>query len=281
MANVASVFKSNLFNKKVAIVTGGATGIGRVISRELLSLGCKVVVASRKEERLSLMVEETRRWMDASPPPITGIKCDVRNETEVKKLIETTLKKYGKLDYLVNNGGGQFLSQASEISKNGWDAVVNTNLTGTFLMCREAYNQWMKENKGVIVNIVMNNYRGSPMMAHSAAARAGVQNLTKSLSIEWAEHGVRVNAVAPGTIYSETAAKNYPVNVFDVAKDNLPAKRCGTPEEISAVVCFLLSPAASYITGETIYVDGGERLYSPLFWKISEHHNLPPFPSNL
>lgn len=228
------------------------------------------------------MVKETTKQIEIqSPPQIMSIKCDIRNENEVKNLIKTTLQIYGKVDYLVNNGGGQFLSQTSELSKNGWDAVVNTNLTGIFLMCREGYNQWMKENGGAIVNIVMNNWRGSPMMAHSGAARAGVKNLTKTLSIEWAQDGVRVNAVAPGTIYSETAAKNYPIDVFEIVKEHLPAKRLGTPQEVSAVVCFLLSPAASYITGETIFVDGGERLYSPLFWKIPEHNNLPPFSSNL
>ncbi|KFM60567.1 Peroxisomal trans-2-enoyl-CoA reductase, partial [Stegodyphus mimosarum] len=136
----------------------------------------------------------------------------------------------------------------------------------------------MKNNGGVVVNILMDFERGVPMMAHSGAARSGLDNLTKSLAIEWASNGVRVNAVAPGSsIYSETAAKNYPVDVFSIVKENVPPRRLGTPEEISAAVCFLLSPGASFISGETLHVDGGGRLYSPLMWKIPEHSNLPSF----
>ncbi|GFY43437.1 peroxisomal trans-2-enoyl-CoA reductase [Trichonephila inaurata madagascariensis] len=196
----------------------------------------------------------------------------------VQNLVSETLKKYGRIDFLVNNGGGQFLSSASDISSKGWDAVVETNLKGPFLLSKEVYNQWMKDHGGSIVNILMDFERGVPMMAHSGAARSGLDNLTKSLAIEWASDGIRVNAVAPGhSIYSETAAKNYPIDVFNIVKDNIPAKRLGLPEEVSSAVCFLLSPGSSFISGETLHVDAGGRLYTPLMVQIPDHEKLPPF----
>ncbi|XP_035212135.1 peroxisomal trans-2-enoyl-CoA reductase-like [Stegodyphus dumicola] len=264
-----SIFKPDLFKGKVAIVTGGGTGIGKAISFELLHLGCKVVIASRKQDRLQQAVEEIKNVLRQKEPDISSIVCNIRKEEEVQNLVQETLKKHGQIDFLVNNGGGQFLSAACDISTKGWDAVIETNLKGPFLMSKEVYNKWMKNNGGVVVNILMDFKRGVPMMAHSGAARSGLDNLTKSLAIEWASNGVRVNAVAPGSsIYSETAAKNYPVDVFSIVKENVPPRRLGTPEEISAAVCFLLSPGASFISGETLHVDGGGRLYSPLMWKI-------------
>lgn len=196
----------------------------------------------------------------------------------MKNLISTTLSRFGKLDFLVNNGGGQFPSPASDIRLKGWNAVIETNLTGTFLCCREAYNQWMGDHGGVIINIIADMWKGFPSMSHTGAARAAVDNLTKSLSIEWADKGVRINAVAPGSsIYSETAAANYgSPDVFNRYIPKIPAKRLGTVEEVSAAVCFLLSPAASFITGETMKVDAGASLYST-YWEIPDHKKMPAY----
>lgn len=145
--------------------------------------------------------------------------------------------------------------------------------TFIFFLFHPAYTQWMRDNGGAIVNIIADMYKGFPSMSHTGAARAGVDNLTKSLAIEWADSGVRVNAVAPGSaIYSDTAAANYgEIDVFARAKETNPAKRLGRVEEISAAVCFLLSPPASFISGETVYVDGGGRLYQRM-WEIPEHN---------
>ena len=153
---------------------------------------------------------------------------------------------------MVRVGGGQFPSPAASIRTKGWNAVIETNLTGTFLCCREAYAAWMGSHGGAIVNIIAIVHDGFPGMAHTGAARAGVDNITKSLAVEWAPSGIRINAVAPGIIYSDTAAANYADPSYMTGTAPLiPAKRLGTVEEVSGCVAFLLSPAASYITGNS------------------------------
>ncbi|XP_047445124.1 peroxisomal trans-2-enoyl-CoA reductase isoform X1 [Mugil cephalus] len=277
----ASVFRPGLFNNKVAIVTGGGTGIGKAISAELLELGCNVVISSRKAEKLQAAAEEMKQKIPpASPASVTPLPCNIRNEAEVKALVSSVLKQYGRIDYLVNNGGGQFTSPVENMSSNGWKAVVDTNLNGTFHCCKEVYSAWMKQHGGVIINIIADMWKGFPGMAHTGAARAAVDNLTKSLAIEWAASGVRVNAVAPGTIFSKTAMANYKElgpQLFARSVPLIPAKRLGLPEEISSAVCFLLSPAASYISGATLRVDAGQSLYHSM-WEIPDHSAWPEAP---
>jgi len=269
-----SIFRPGLFAEKIAIVTGGGTGIGKAISEELLTLGCKVVIASRNMERIEKAAEEMSKL-----GVVTAAKCNIRKEEDVERLVKETMKKHGKIDFLVNNGGGQFPCPAADMTLKGWNAVIETNLTGTYLMSREVYQQSFKENGGAVVNIIADMFRGFPMMSHTGAARAGVENLTKSMSVEWAGSGTRVNAVAPGsTIYSPTAEANYAAeNPFEFARPGVPAKRLGTTYEVSAAVCFLLSPAASFISGATLRVDAGGSLYSPQMWNIEEHENIAAY----
>lgn len=276
--NGQSCLAAGLLQNQVAVVTGGGTGIGKAISRELLQLGCNVVIASRNLDRLTTAADELR----ASLPPssqaqVTAIQCNIRKEEEVNNLVKATLAKYGKINFLVNNGGGQFVAPIEDITAKGWHAVLETNLTGTFYMCKAVYNSWMKKHGGAIVNIIILINSGFPNAAHSGAARAGVYNLTKSMALAWASSGVRINCVAPGIIYSQTAVDNYGElgqSIFEMAFKNIPAKRLGVPEEISPLVCFLLSPAASFITGQLINVDGGQALYCHDY-RIPDHDNWP------
>jgi len=269
-----SVFRPGLFRDKVAVITGGGTGIGKAISEELLTLGAKVVIASRNEEKVAGAAKEMSKL-----GTIVSRRCNIRSEDDVRNLMSSTLEKFGKIDLLVNNGGGQFPCGAADMTLKGWNAVVETNLTGTYLMCREAHQQHMAENGGVIVNIICDMFRGFPMMAHTGAARAGVENLTKSLAVEWASDGIRVNSVAPGVIYSPTATANYAndSHPFELAKPGIPAKRLGSTMEVSSAVCYLLSPGASFISGATLRVDAGSSLHSPQLWEVPEHQTIPEY----
>ncbi|XP_075876768.1 peroxisomal trans-2-enoyl-CoA reductase [Nelusetta ayraudi] len=277
----SSVFKPGLFKHKVAVVTGGGTGIGKAIAAELLELGCNVVISSRNTGRLEAAALEMRqKILVSSPASVTPLQCNIRNENEVKDLVSSVLKQYGRIDFLVNNGGGQFSSPAENMSSKGWKAVIDTNLTGTFHCCQAVYTGWMKEHGGVIVNIIADMWKGFPGMSHTGAARAAVDNLTKSLAIEWAASGVRINSVAPGTIFSKTAMENYKElgpSLFKSSVSYSPAKRLGVPEEISSAVCFLLSPGASFISGATLKVDAGQSLYHSM-WDIPDHDAWPKAP---
>lgn len=274
ITNVKTIFAKNLFKSKVAIVTGGATGIGAAIAHELCYLGCNVMIASRNQERLQSAVEKMRNNKNLNGE-VSFVKCNIRYESDVKLLVQTTLEKFGRIDFLVNNGGGQFISSAENISAKGWRAVVETNLTGPFYCSKQVYLEWMSQHGGAIVNIIADMWRGIPGMAHTSVARAGIDNLTKTLSLEWAEDGVRVNSIAPGAIISPTARANYAgsyeMNDFS---NQIPAWRLGRPEEISSAVCFLLSPAAGFVTGETLKVDGGGSLYGCMSESILKYAKL-------
>ncbi|MFT4681826.1 MAG: citronellol/citronellal dehydrogenase [Flavobacteriales bacterium] len=269
-----SIFKTDLFENKVALITGGGTGIGLRIARELGQLGAKVIIASRKMEKLEAGLD----ILKSEGADAIAVQCNIREEESIKACVAECVEKFGRIDLLINNGGGQFPSPAEMINRKGWHAVLETNLTGTFFLTQEVYNSSMSKNGGSVVNVLMDNRNGFPMMAHSAAARAGVENLTKTLANEWGRSGVRINSVLPGTIDS-SGLKSYAPEFQEMVRGygkNNQAYRLGTEAEVAAAVVFLCSPGASFITGVSLPVDGGQSLYNPLFPPVDNENN-PPF----
>ncbi len=270
-----SIFRENLFEDQVMVVSGGGTGIGRAIARELAGLGAMVVIASRAAEHL----EPTRAEIAAAGGKVAAFPLNIRDEENVKATLKRVVSEFGRIDGLVNNAGGQFNAPASAISAKGWHAVVETNLTGTFYMARAAYECWMREHGGAIVNIVAEMWRGFPNMSHTGAARAGVVNLTQTLALEWAEHGIRINSIAPGLIDS-SGLKTYPAVIQDRIASmaaEIPAQRMGTESEVSAATIFMLSPAAAFISGTTLRVDGAGSLYRLQGFTIPDHEPWPVY----
>ncbi len=209
-----SCFRDNLFLSKVALVTGGGTGIGRTIAKELAILGATVVISSRDESKCKVAAQELNQEIQSyhngqgngNPPKgkvVAGPSCSIRNEEDVENLIAHIVETYGGIHMLVNNAGGQFVCSAEDMSAGGFAAVVDTNLKGTFLCCREAYTQYMRDHGGSIVNITLGNRNGMPHMVHSGAARAGIENMTATLCSEWMESDVRINCVRPGIIWTD------------------------------------------------------------------------------
>ena len=247
------VFASGLFKDQVALITGGGSGIGLATARELVRLGGRVAICGRTQAKLDAAISELGQHALA-------FVCDIREPAQVEAMVKGVIEKFGRLDIVINNAGGQFPSPAQHISPNGFLAVVKNNLVGTFHVTREAANQWMiPQRGGRIVNVIANIYRGFPGMVHTGAARAGVENMTMTLAVEWAQFNILVNAIAPGIILSSGTAQ-YPAQLLEMGIKNTPLKRAGTVEEVAASIIFLVSPAAQYITGATLRMDGCSRL---------------------
>jgi len=230
------MFQQDSFKDKVVLVTGGRSGIGYQIAKDFLLLGAKVIICSRKADKLKVAAEALSEFGKIEDCP-----CDIRQTEQIQKLADYIKEEFGKLDILINNAGGQFPAMAEHINDKGWNAVINNNLNGTFFMTREM---------------------GFPGMVHTGAARAGVENLTKTLAQEWSDFNIRINCVAPGIIES-SGLETYPKpiqDMFEQAKKAIPLKRFGTVQDVSNSVIFLSSPMAAYITGISLYVDGAQHL---------------------
>jgi citronellol/citronellal dehydrogenase len=251
-----SVFRQDTFQQQTIIITGGGSGIGRCTAHELASLGAQVILVGRSQDKLDSIVAEIKQDGGLAD----RFAFDIRDEQAVTANIRAIVEKYGSIQGLVNNAGGQFPAPLEAISQNGFETVVRTNLVGGFLVAREVFKQSMKQAGGAIVNITADNFGGMPMMGHSGAARAGMANFTETAAIEWGAHNVRINAVAPGYIASsgmDTYDQNVIKGIMQKAKDGTPLQRIGNEAEISSAIVFLLSPAASFITGVNLRVDGG------------------------
>lgn len=263
MSAYQSIYKNDVFAGQTIVVTGGGSGIGRCTAHELASLGAHVVLVGRKLEKLERVQAELAEDAFAS----SAFTCDIREEEAVRATVKAIVAERGRIHALVNNAGGQFPAPLAFINQKGFETVVRTNLVGGFLFARETYVQSMRDHGGAIVNIIADMWRGMPGMGHSGAARAGMLNITMSMAVEWAGQGIRVNAVAPGWIASN-GMDNYegPTRaLIPKLKQSVPLQRLGTEAEVSAAICFLLSPAAAFITGDCIKVDGGAPLFTPIF----------------
>lgn len=252
-----SVFRAELFAGQVVVVTGSGSGIGRCVAHELASLGATVALVGRNQDKLAAVQAELQQ---AGVPEerVSRHRADIRDEAAVKALVAEVLARHGRIDALVNNAGGQYIAPLASIGAKGWQAVLDTNLTGGFLMARECFLQHMAEHGGSIVNMVADMWGSMPGMGHSGAARAGMVSLTETAAAEWAPHGVRVNAIAPGYIAS-SGMDHYPPEAAAMLRKmpaTVPAGRFGNEAEVSASIVFLLSPAASFISGTVLRVDG-------------------------
>jgi NAD(P)-dependent dehydrogenase (short-subunit alcohol dehydrogenase family) len=264
-----SVFRGDLFRDHVAIVTGGGSGIGLVTARELAALGARVAICGRTVEKIDAGIAALRAD-GAADDAIHGGRCDIREPDSIDAFVDAVLAKWGRVDVLVNNAGGQFPGPAVSISPRGFEAVVRNNLLGTFNVARAvAIKAMLPQKRGRIVNVTAMVVRGFPGMSHTGAARAGVENLTRSLAVEWAEHGVRVNAVAPGNNIRSSGTAQYGDEMMEIARRATPLKRLGQPDEIARVIVFLASAANDFVTGQVWGVDGGQPLWGDI-WPIGE-----------
>jgi NAD(P)-dependent dehydrogenase (short-subunit alcohol dehydrogenase family) len=259
------MFAPDLLKNQVAVITGGGTGIGLAIATRLGSLGARIAIASRDSGHLEKGCAALR---EAGIDPL-AIQLDVRKPEQVDEMVERTVKHFGSFDILVNNAAGNFICRAEDLSPNGWNSVIGIVLNGTFY-CSRAVGRYMigRKRGGSIISILANYiWTGSPGTIHSAAAKAGVMSMTQTLAVEWASHGIRVNAVAPGPVESAGAARqlwNTPEAVDRITR-MVPLRRWGTPAEVADAVAFLAAPQSGFITGEILTVDGGARLVAGTF----------------
>ncbi len=268
MNRQASVFRPDVLTGRVALVTGGGTGIGLGITSALAAAGADVAIASRKPEHLEPAAEKLR----ASGAKVSAVEVNVREPESVARMIDRVSREHGRLDILVNNAAGNFYAPSANLSPNGWRAVMETDLYGTFFCCQAAHPLMKGQGGGRIISISMTlHYRGWPQMAHATAAKAGIDALTRTLALEWARDRITVNAVAPGPVPTEGVKKAFTPpgasapDLFGMEKfaaDSIPLGRWGTPEDIGQMVTYLASPAGDWITGAIIVVDGGAWLGS-------------------
>jgi citronellol/citronellal dehydrogenase len=236
----------------VAIVTGGGSGLGRETALELARCGAHVTVCGRRQQPLQeTAARDPRKLVDS-------IVCDIREEEQVQRLVDAVLQKHGRIDLLVNNAGGQFLAPAESITPKGFRTVIRLNVEGTWLLTHAVATQAMipSGRGGKVISVTLSPHNAMPGMAHSGAARAAVENLMRTLSVEWARFGIRLLAVAPGQFATQTLLSKYPQAIVERLSETIPAGRLGSEREFASLIAYLASPAAAFISGAVITIDG-------------------------
>ena len=265
-----NIFRKGLFDGHVAIITGGGSGIGLSTAIALGELGAKVAICGRKKEKL----ESAETKLRALGIDVFADACDIREVEQIQAFADNVKTKLGTATILVNNAGGQFPTTAESVTPRGWEAVVRNNLNGTFFMTQAvAVTHFIPARRGRIVNVIANVARGFPGMVHTGAARAGVENMTKTLAVEWATHNIQVNAIAPGVIRT-SGTDQYPPELIEASRKKTPMKRVGTAGEVAQLIVYLASEAAWFVTGECWYIDGGAHLWGDN-WIIEDGEALP------
>src|SRR3954447_2069233 len=264
----SQVFAQGLLDGQVVVVTGGGSGLGRATAVELAACGAQGVGAGGRPEPLDETAPPCEGGRRQEPLDETaalceggrcsGIACDIREEDEVSGFVDRVLADHGRIDTLVNNAGGQYMTPAEDITAKGFDTVQRLNVRGTWLMTHTVATKAMipEERGGKVLNVTLSPHHGLPGMAHSSSARAAVENLTRVLSIEWARFGIKVNALAAGH-FATDALKKYPKPVYEGVARTVPLQRLGEPEEHAWLVAYLASRAGDYCTGAIFTMDGG------------------------
>jgi len=268
LALLPTVYRDDLFKDKVILISGGGTGIGKATASLMARLGATLVLCGRDESRL----QATAAYLQRFGTRTAVHAMTIRDPDQVATLMDRVWGEFGRLDVLVNNAGGQFSQDAIDIKPKGWNAVIDTNLNGTFYMMQAAARRWRDHKQpGNIVNVVVVIWRGLPQVAHTCASRAGVIYFSKTVAVEWAPYDIRVNCVAPGTIV--TNAFNYypPAGQASFYQAN-PMKHAGDVQDIAEAICYLAAPSGKYITGEVLNVDGGQQV-----WGDPWFNGRPPY----
>ncbi len=257
---MSSVFAPNLLAGQVALVTGGGSGIGAGIARTLAGQGARVALLGRTQAKLDAVAAEIR----GAGGEALALPADVRDYAAVEASVSRAVETLGRLDIVVNGAAGNFLAPAASLSANGFRAVIDIDLCGTFNVSRAAFAQLAKA-RGSIVSITATQASvPTPLQCHAGAAKAGIEKLTRDLALEWARSGVRVNAVAPGPVEgTEGVRRLAPADADAAVRRRVPLGRFATIDEVSGAVLFLVSPAGAYMTGATILLDGGTSLLGP------------------
>ncbi len=277
------MLKDNALKDKVILVTGGGTGLGRSMSKYFLQLGAKVVIASRK---LEVLEQTAKELAEETGGEVLPLECDVRDYLKVEKTLQAILEKWGKVDVLVNNAAGNFISPTEKLSPKAFDTIIGIVLQGTYNFTLAVGKYWIEQKqKGTILNIVTTYaWTGSAYVVPSACAKAGVLALTRSLAVEWAKYGIRSNAIAPGPFPTKGAwDRLFPENLREMMKieKKIPVGRVGEHQELANLAAYLVSDFSAYVNGEVITIDGGEWLkgagefnyldmLTPEMWEMAE-----------